>query len=65
MQQHGSKFLHVDTPSTPGMLSKGQNICLSESNRVEYQIKGNTASTYSIHIHTLNPRRSKHLFFLK
>ena len=42
MQQHGSKYFRVDTPSTTGGLgSKGHNIFFSESRHDAYQIKGN------------------------
>ena len=35
--------LPVDTPLTPGMRSKGQDIFFSESSHIEYQMKGNGA----------------------
>ena len=65
-------ILPTDTPSTQGVVSKGQTIYFSESSHVAYQIKdddtGSThASKYFAHRHTLDPgggvKRSNYIFF--
>ena len=67
-------ILPTDTPSTQGVVSKGQTIYFSESSHVAYQIKdddtGSThASKYFAHRHTLDPgggvKRSNYIFFCR
>ena len=48
MDQHGSEYLPVDTPSIPGLGSKVKTF-YSESSHVAYKIKGNPC-TMLVHI---------------
>ena len=66
-----ANVLPTDTPSTPGVRSKGQTIYFSKNCHAAYQIKGNEAQSYikasMLFLHTpLSPEvGSKSHFFRK
>ena len=43
-----ANILHIDTPSTQGVGSKGQTIYFSESSHVAYQIKADDAGSNTV-----------------
>ena len=56
-----ANILPTDTPSTQGVVSKGQTIYFSESSHVAYQIKADDAGSNMVanilpNRHTLDPR---------